>query len=142
MANPSRTYAAWAAMKHRCDNPNAQNAKYYNNLDIGYAAAWKDFPAFLRDMGECPEGFCLDRKDNNGHYSKENCRWATPAESGRNRSTTLLTHRQVILIRGLLQALRPGRTPWGAYTQIGNLFGVSRKVIEAIARGRSWKGVS
>jgi hypothetical protein len=45
-----------------------------------------DYAAFLADMGPCPEGMTLERKDNDRGYSKENCKWATHAEQMRNYS--------------------------------------------------------
>ena len=81
----SPTYLSWANMKARCDNPKNTSYPDYGGRGIAYDPRWIDFRNFFADMGERPEGLTLERKENDGPYSKTNCKWATPTEQARNR---------------------------------------------------------
>lgn len=82
--NPLRT--CWYDMKCRCDKQSNEFYQDYGGRGITYQESWKDFSAFLSDMGEAFEkGLSLDRIDVNGNYTKENCRWVNFDEQNHNR---------------------------------------------------------
>ena len=83
-----RTLLAWQCMRARCTNKNDVSYKYYGGRGIKICAEWSDFQVFFADMGDVPVGLSLDRKDVNGDYSKDNCRWATPTQQARNKTNT------------------------------------------------------
>lgn len=83
----SPEHLAWLGMKRRCLNPKIHNFADYGGRGIQVCERWKDsFENFYADMGQRPTPkHSLDRKDVNGPYDKENCRWATKKEQSRNR---------------------------------------------------------
>jgi len=43
------------------------------------------FEQFFEEIGVKPQGYILDRRNNDGHYEPGNVRWVTRKESNRNR---------------------------------------------------------
>ena len=80
------TYRTYRSMLARCNNPMNTNYPRYGGRGIAVDSSWLTFEAFLRDMGERPNGATLDRINNEKGYSKENCRWADAKTQSNNTS--------------------------------------------------------
>ncbi len=86
---PSREYNAWASMWSRCTNKKSRGFQHYGGKGVKVASRWKLFENFLADMGSCPAGFELERKNPAGDYSSRNCIWIPSALQARNKRSTL-----------------------------------------------------
>jgi hypothetical protein len=85
--SPTREYQCWQAIHRRCYN--IRNARWedYGGRGIKVGDRWHKFENFLTDMGERPSPLhSLDRIDNDGDYTPENCRWTTLSEQQSNKS--------------------------------------------------------
>lgn len=82
----SAEYRIWSGMIQRCTNPNAPGYENYGGRGIKVCKRWIEFANFLADMGGKPSPqHSLDRKNNDGDYELNNCRWATRLEQARNK---------------------------------------------------------
>lgn len=85
------TYNSFRSMRGRCEEPRTNGYKNYGGRGIQVCERWRGpggYRRFLADMGERPAGKTIDRKDVDGHYTPENCRWATAQEQGANQRRT------------------------------------------------------
>ncbi len=107
----------WKDMRRRCRNPKNKRFKDYGGRGITICERWGDFAKFREDMGRRPSpSHTLDRKDNDGHYTPENCRWATPLEQANNtRGNRYITHGDITMT--LSQWERHLRLPSGTVRQ-------------------------
>lgn len=86
-------YKIWYQMMRRCYNEKASAYNRYGGRGITVCEEWHDFLAFLKwsdSVGGRPEGYTLDRINNDGPYSPENCRWATMRDQSRNKSDNII----------------------------------------------------
>jgi hypothetical protein len=86
----TKIYHAWIQMLRRCENENDFSYANYGGRGIKVCDRWHDFSLFYEDMGNPPYGGTLDRIDNDGPYSKANCKWSSWREQHSNKRNNRL----------------------------------------------------
>lgn len=88
----TRLYSIWHAMNQRCSNENNDRFADYGGRGIKVFSEWENFEAF-RDWALAngyQDHLTIDRKDNDGDYCPDNCRWITNKEQQNNRRNNRL----------------------------------------------------
>lgn len=131
-----RIYTTYNHMVSRCNNKNNKDYDRYGGRGISICSDWLSFESFVEWAFEngYKDTLEIDRIDNNGDYSPDNCRWVTRAENVRNSTTTKLSVAEVKEIKKLLQH---------GYSQrkIGVLYNVSKSCIKAISDNKTWRDI-
>ncbi|RYZ94064.1 MAG: hypothetical protein EOO68_20895, partial [Moraxellaceae bacterium] len=92
----SPTQTSWTEMKRRCLQPHRRGYENYGGRGITVCDRWllgeggkSGFHCFVDDMGERPDtDHQIDRIDNDGNYTPENCQWIHRNEQIYNRQNT------------------------------------------------------
>lgn len=86
----NKLYVVWFDMKRRCKDPRDKAYKHYGGRGISVCKEWcLDFKVFYdwSQKNGYKDGLTLDRIDNDGNYTPDNCRWVTQKEQCRNKRT-------------------------------------------------------
>lgn len=114
-ASNTKLYQVWKGMIRRCENKNTRHYNDYGGRGISVCERWRhSFENFINDMGPRPEGYSIERKDNNGNYEPLNCIWASSKDQNNNTRNN-----RVIIIGGEQKTM----------TQWSTIYGISASTI-------------
>jgi len=134
----TKEYNAYCTMKSRCTNPNVKQYKDYGGRGIKVCVSWSNsFQKFLDDMGPKPTPkHTLDRIDNDGDYSPENCKWSTYHEQRLNqRRGTVFNKQKVLFARALYD--KHGMSAG----EIAEILGTKISTTEKVVYREKWKSI-
>lgn len=83
----TRIYNIWSGLFDRCNDMSTR----WGQKGIKVCDEWKDFQVF-RDWALSngyKDNLTIDRKDNDGDYTPDNCRWADAITQARNRDSNI-----------------------------------------------------
>lgn len=86
-------YKIWVQMMRRCYTPKVKHYDRYGGRGISVCNEWhafNNFAAWSESVGGRPDGYSLDRINNDGNYEPSNCRWADLKTQRRNTSANIV----------------------------------------------------
>lgn len=127
-------YQVWAGMKARCYNKKNKRYSRYGGRGITVCGRWfNSFLTFLEDMGNKPFPKAqIDRIDNDGNYSPDNCQWTTCKENIRNSAHAKLT---IDIANEIRKIYKKGNS---TYKELGIIYGTNPMNIRHIINNKTW----
>jgi len=90
-AHKHRLYAVWNQMVQRCHYPTSPSFKYYGLRGIQVHENWRRNPFTFYSWAArngYVDGLEIDRKNNDGDYTPDNCEWVTHKVNSNNRDSS------------------------------------------------------
>lgn len=126
----------WFGIKARCCNPKHSTFERYGGRGIVVCNEWLNnsqcFFDWARRSG-WSKGFEVDRRDNNGPYSPDNCRIVTHLVNSRNRPSTKLSMPLAREVRSMYAA--GGKTQ----REVGRVFGLALITVHRLVNNKIWE---
>lgn len=132
----TRLYNVWSNMLARCNRKNHPSYNRYGARGISVCPEWRKPERFLAwaEQNGYRSGLELDRIDNNGNYTPDNCRFISKAENLRNRSTPKINPDDARAIRMLC---------WSdlSHRMVAKIFGIGKSTVNRVVNFQTWKDV-
>jgi hypothetical protein len=125
----------YGSIKTRCNNPNNKDYKNYGGRGIKIDESFNTLDKFvawaISVNFECGKGLAIDRKDNDGDYSVNNCRFVVQADNNRNQRKTKFSVE-------IVDDIRTGKYKDISNAELGKMFNTPSKDIKNIREFKSW----
>jgi len=95
-ASKTKLYGVWSSMKARCFSISCSDYPTYGGRGVTVCSEWVTSFICFREwaIGEgYGEGLTIDRKDNNGDYNPDNCRWITNSKNATEMNLYHIKHK-------------------------------------------------
>jgi hypothetical protein len=130
-------YNIWHTIRQRCCSDRCSDYALYGGRGIKLCRQWRDFAAFAQWClaHGWAKGLTLDRLDNDGNYTPDNCRFVSNqanCQHSRRCQITLATAQRI------KRALAEGTAP----AAIAASLSVSIHIVRDIKRGRTWRNAT
>ncbi len=97
LSHKERLYNIWIGMRQRCRDSNSPDYHKYGERGIVVCKEWNESYLSFREWAMSHgygDSLSIDRKDVNGNYEPDNCRWANMIEQNNNlRSNRLIEYK-------------------------------------------------